>query len=180
MKPEWTCWPTSYLHECGEYVTTGNHQCRLVLWSPEDCYDDAKKVEVVIEVSGRRHAWVSLKYFGQTRTLWHFKVKSVRHAIRKTDYRLRGKQRWLIRAAYHWIYQRNNWGCLYRDGQPVASIYRYDWELRHNHEVFGREFVLVFRDFNRRLEIWRQTATSCGWCGQGLKPSPEFQYWIAA
>ena len=179
----WKWWGNSYLAEWGEYEPTGRYTAQRVIWSePGDHYDDNRRV--IVEASWRKggtHSSACLKYMGQSRRLWVVRAKSVAEAIRRHETRVRRFVRGLIRAAHRMAYRRSQWGCLYaRDGQPLASIYRWDWDLRHAFRLFGSEFVQVFRDFNGRLEIWRYAGNEGAWSGQGLPPSPEHAYWIAA
>ncbi len=178
----WNRWANSYLAECGEYQSSGSYTAQRVLWTePGDHHDD--KRSVIVEVSwhkGGTHSSALLKFMGQTRSLWVVRARSVAEAIRKHERRVVRFARGLCRAAWRTVYRRCQWGCVYRDGHPIASIYRHDWNLRHAFRLFGSEFVSVFRDHNGKLEIWRLRGNEGSWSGEGMAPSPEHPYWIAA
>jgi hypothetical protein len=182
---DWKAWGCVSLSENGEYVHTGSHECRRVLWCRlEDEFNDSRQIQVRISLwrgwRGGRTASVSLHYMNMDRRLWSFKAQSVAQAIRKANFRLRGRVPCLIRAARRYVYRKQFWGCLYRQGQPVASLFRFDWDLRHDAKAFGPDYVTVFQDHNGKQEIWHYKHSFYGWSGSGLQPSPEHQYWIAA
>ncbi len=179
----WQWHAESFLAEWGDYQCTGSYTAKRILWSEDgDHHDEARSVIVEARWSkGSTRSTATLKYMGLSRTLWRVRARSVAEAIRKHERRVRKFTRGLIRAAFRMVYRRGNWGCVFDPaGNPIASIYRWDWNLRHAFDLFGSEFVEAFRNFNGEFEIWRLRGCVGSWSGEGMRPSPQYAYWIAA
>jgi len=179
----WVWTGGSYLAEWGDYASTGSYTAKRAIWiEPGAEHDEARQVIVEATWSrGGTRSCASLKYMGLSRSLWRVRARSMTEASRKHERRVRKFMRGLLRAAFRMIYRRHNWGCVYdRAGHPVASIYRWDWNLRHAFCLFGPEFVEVFRNYNGGLETSLLRGNEGSWSGEGLRASPQYTYWIAA
>lgn len=172
----WTVYADTYLAEWGEYECTGAYTGTRVLWQGAHKYSDSNQVTLELHVgTGRSTASVQLKYYGYSHCLFMFKCQSIRHAVRKANFRLRGRLPALIRQAIDGVYKtRTEWRCAYRGDQPFCSYYYRSYEISNGEGIPCGEYTLVEHNGHGYRMEFRGT----GYTGTGFRSDPKFPYWI--